>query len=96
MVVDATTGQNAIDQAKTFMKFVPLTGLVLTKLDGTAKGGIALSIQKELRLPIKFITIGEAIEDIEPFGGRVRCFFIRWLKITGLYENSVVENLGRP
>lgn len=67
LVLDATTGQNAIDQAKTFQKFVPLTGLILTKLDGTAKGGIALSIQKELRLPIKFITIGESIEDIEPF-----------------------------
>lgn len=67
LVLDATTGQNAIDQAKIFHQFTPLTGLILTKLDGTAKGGIAISIQKQLNIPIKFIGIGENIDDLEPF-----------------------------
>lgn len=67
LVLDATTGQNAIDQAKHFHKFTPLTGIILTKLDGTAKGGIVVAIQRELGLPIKFIGTGEQIEDLEPF-----------------------------
>jgi fused signal recognition particle receptor len=67
LVLDATTGQNAIDQAKTFHKFTPITGLILTKLDGTAKGGIAINIQKQLGIPIKFIGVGESIEDLEHF-----------------------------
>lgn len=67
LVLDATTGQNAIDQAKTFHQFTPITGLVLTKLDGTAKGGIVISIQRQLGLPVKFIGVGEGLEDFEPF-----------------------------
>ncbi len=67
LVLDATTGQNAIDQAKQFHKFTPLTGLILTKLDGTAKGGIVVAIQRELGLPIKFIGTGEGIDDLQPF-----------------------------
>jgi fused signal recognition particle receptor len=67
LVLDATTGQNAIDQAKHFHKFTPLTGLILTKLDGTAKGGIVVAIQRELGLPIKFIGTGEQIDDLQPF-----------------------------
>lgn len=67
LVLDATTGQNAIDQAKHFHKFTPLTGLILTKLDGTAKGGIAIAIQRELGLPIKFIGTGEQIDDLQTF-----------------------------
>ena len=67
LVLDASVGQNAIDQAKTFSGYVPLTGLVLTKLDGSAKGGIAVPIQKQLGCPIKFIGTGEGVEDIEPF-----------------------------
>lgn len=67
LVLDATTGQNAIDQARHFHKFTPLTGLILTKLDGTAKGGIVIAIQRELGLPIKFIGVGEQIEDLQPF-----------------------------
>lgn len=67
LVLDATTGQNAIDQAKHFHKFTPLTGLILTKLDGTAKGGIIVAIQRELGLPIKFIGTGEQIDDLQPF-----------------------------
>jgi fused signal recognition particle receptor len=67
LVLDATTGQNAIDQAKTFHQFTPITGLILTKLDGTAKGGIIISIQRQLGIPVKFIGIGEGIDDLEPF-----------------------------
>lgn len=67
LVLDATTGQNAVDQAQTFHKFTPITGLILTKLDGTAKGGAAIAIQRKLNLPIKFIGVGEGVEDLQPF-----------------------------
>jgi fused signal recognition particle receptor len=67
LVLDATTGQNAIDQAKHFHKFTPLTGIILTKLDGTAKGGIVVAIQRELAIPIKFVGTGEQIDDLQPF-----------------------------
>ncbi len=67
LVLDATTGQNAIDQAKTFTKYTPISGLVLTKLDGSAKGGMAIAIQKELKIPIKFIGIGEGVDDLVSF-----------------------------
>lgn len=67
LVLDATSGQNALDQAKIFHKHVPLTGLILTKLDGSAKGGILLSIYKELGIPIRFIGVGEQAEDLLPF-----------------------------
>lgn len=67
LVLDATTGQNAIDQAKTFHQFTPLTGLILTKLDGTAKGGIVLAIQRKVGIPVKFIGVGEGAEDLQPF-----------------------------
>lgn len=67
LVVDATCGHNAIDQARVFHSFTPLTGLILTKLDGTAKGGIAFAIEKELDIPIKFIGTGEGEEDLQPF-----------------------------
>lgn len=70
LVLDATTGQNAIDQAKTFHSHTPLTGLILTKLDGTAKGGIVVSIQRELGIPVKFVGIGESIEDFAPFDSK--------------------------
>lgn len=67
LVIDATTGQNGLEQAKTFHQFTPLTGLILTKLDGTAKGGILLRIQQELKLPIYYIGVGEGEEDLIPF-----------------------------
>ena len=67
LVLDATTGQNAIDQAKIFNKFTPISGIILTKLDGTAKGGIVISIQQQLGIPIKFIGVGEGMDDLEPF-----------------------------
>lgn len=67
LILDATTGQNAVDQARIFMQHTPITGLVLTKMDGTAKGGIAINIQRQLGIPIKFIGVGENIEDLEVF-----------------------------
>lgn len=67
LVLDATTGQNALEQAKIFHQFTPLSGLILTKLDGTAKGGAVLAIQRTLKLPVKFIGVGEGIDDLQPF-----------------------------
>jgi len=67
LVIDATTGQNAISQAKVFSEAAGVTGVVLTKLDGTAKGGIVVSIAEELGIPIKFVGIGEGIDDLRPF-----------------------------
>ena len=67
LVLDATVGQNGLAQAREFMRAVPLTGVVLTKLDGTAKGGIALAIVEELGVPIRWIGVGEGMEDLIPF-----------------------------
>ncbi|MBO5716076.1 MAG: signal recognition particle-docking protein FtsY, partial [Clostridia bacterium] len=67
LVLDATTGQNAVLQAKEFKNAADITGLVLNKLDGTAKGGIVLSIKRELGIPVKFIGVGEKIDDMQPF-----------------------------
>jgi len=67
LVIDAVTGQNGLQQAKVFKEVVNVTGIVLTKLDGTAKGGIAIAIAKELGIPIKFIGVGESVEDLKPF-----------------------------
>ena len=67
LVLDGTTGQNAVQQAREFTKFVHVTGLVVTKLDGTSKGGIVLSISRELKLPVKYIGVGEKIDDLQLF-----------------------------
>jgi fused signal recognition particle receptor len=67
LVIDATTGQNGITQAKTFIEAVGVTGFVITKLDGSAKGGVAIAIEKETGLPIKFIGTGESVSDLAPF-----------------------------
>jgi fused signal recognition particle receptor len=67
LTVDATTGQNGLTQARLFSEAVPVSGLVLTKLDGTAKGGIVLAIAHELRIPVKLIGVGEQLEDLRPF-----------------------------
>lgn len=67
LVLDATTGQNAVSQAKLFGETVPLTGVVLTKLDGTAKGGIILSVKRTLGVPVRWVGVGEGIEDLQPF-----------------------------
>ncbi len=67
LVLDATTGMNALNQAREFNKAAPLTGLIITKLDGTSKGGMVVAIHRELGLPIKFIGLGEQADDLQPF-----------------------------
>ncbi|WP_032121762.1 signal recognition particle-docking protein FtsY [Clostridium amazonitimonense] len=67
LVLDGTTGQNAVIQAKQFMEVSPLDGIILTKLDGTAKGGVVISIKRELDVPVKYIGVGESIEDLQEF-----------------------------
>ena len=67
MVLDGTTGQNALAQAKSFNEIADVSGIIITKLDGTAKGGIAIAIQSELGIPIKYIGVGEQIEDLQKF-----------------------------
>jgi fused signal recognition particle receptor len=69
LVLDATTGQNALMQAKTFREITDITGIILTKLDGTAKGGIVVAIKKELDIPVRYVGIGEGMEDLQPFDG---------------------------
>ncbi len=70
LVLDATTGQNGLIQARTFKETAGLTGIVLTKLDGTAKGGIVIAIAQELQVPVKFVGVGEGIDDLKPFNAR--------------------------
>jgi fused signal recognition particle receptor len=70
LVLDATTGMNALNQAREFNKAVPLTGLVITKLDGTSKAGMVVAIQNELKIPVKFIGVGEQPDDLQPFVAR--------------------------
>lgn len=80
LVVDATTGQNALNQAKMFGEKTGVTGLILTKLDGTAKGGIAIAIRQELKLPVKFVGLGEKMDDLEEFDSErfVQALFADW------------------
>ena len=70
LALDATTGQNAVNQAKQFKEVADITGIILTKLDGTAKGGIIISISDDLKIPVKIVTVGEKIDDIQPFNNR--------------------------
>lgn len=70
LVLDATTGQNALNQAKLFQQAAGLTGIILTKLDGTARGGVVIGIKEELAIPIKYIGVGEQIDDLKPFDSR--------------------------
>jgi fused signal recognition particle receptor len=67
LVLDATTGQNAIAQARTFAAALPVTGLVVCKLDGTARGGVVVAVRRELGVPVKFVGLGEGRDDLEPF-----------------------------
>ena len=84
LVLDATTGQNAIQQAQMFKEAMNITGIVLTKLDGTAKGGVILGICNELKVPVRYIGIGESIEDLRPFDAEAF--------IDALYEDAPVEH----
>ena len=71
MVLDATTGQNALVQAREFSDVAKISGIVLTKMDGTAKGGIAVAIQAEMEIPVKYIGVGEQVEDLQKFDSDV-------------------------
>lgn len=71
LVLDATTGQNAIQQAKEFSKVAKVTGIILTKLDGTAKGGVVIPIANELKIPVRYIGVGEKIDDLQVFNASV-------------------------
>ena len=73
VVLDGTTGQNALAQAKQFMEVADITGIILTKLDGTAKGGIAVAIHSELGIPVKYIGVGETIDDLQKFNADAVC-----------------------
>ncbi|HIA57199.1 MAG TPA: signal recognition particle-docking protein FtsY, partial [Candidatus Lambdaproteobacteria bacterium] len=70
LVLDATTGQNAIFQTREFMEAADLTGLIITKLDGTSKGGVVIGIVNEFDIPVRYIGIGEQVEDLRPFDAR--------------------------
>ena len=70
LVLDAATGQNAVNQAREFKSVADITGIVLTKLDGTAKGGIVIAIHNELKIPVKFVGVGEGIDDLQPFNAK--------------------------
>ena len=70
LVLDATTGQNGLSQARLFGQAVPLTGVIVTKLDGSAKGGIAVAINRELGIPVKMIGVGEQLDDLQPFNAQ--------------------------
>src|SRR5262247_4012843 len=77
MVLDATTGQNGVQQARVFKEATNISGIVLTKLDGTAKGGVIIGIQEELGVPVQYIGVGEEVEDLQPFNaaGFVKALF---------------------
>jgi fused signal recognition particle receptor len=77
LVLDATTGQNGLQQARVFKESTDISGIVLTKLDGTAKGGVIISIQEELNVPVRYIGVGEEVEDLQPFepAGFVQALF---------------------
>ena len=70
LVLDATVGQNGVQQAREFTSVAGVTGIVLTKLDGTAKGGVAVAIANDLKLPIKYVGVGEGLDDLVPFSPR--------------------------
>jgi fused signal recognition particle receptor len=71
LVIDATTGQNGLTQARIFRDAVDITGIVLTKLDGSAKGGIVVQVQRELGVPVKLVGLGEGVDDLAPFDAEV-------------------------
>ena len=81
LVLDATTGQNAVNQARDFKNVCEITGIVLTKLDGTAKGGVVLAIKNDLKVPVKFVGVGEQLDDLQPF--KPKAF------ADGLFDNEV-------
>ncbi len=89
LALDATTGQNALIQAQTFKEATNVTGIVLTKLDGTAKGGIVLAIRKKLNIPVKFVGLGEGVDDLQPFDPEK---YVYGLFADGLEQENETEN----
>jgi len=89
LILDATTGQNAIMQAKEFLKTVNITGIVLTKLDGTAKGGVVIAIADELKIPVRYIGVGEQINDLQPFDATA---FVEALFGSETGEETILED----
>lgn len=87
LALDATTGQNALIQAQTFKEATNVTGIVLTKLDGTAKGGIVLAIRNKLNIPVKFVGLGEKIDDLQPFDAERYVY--------GLFADSLDQELKK-
>ena len=85
LVLDATTGQNGLTQARIFREVVQVTGIVLTKLDGSAKGGIVVQVQRELGVPVKLVGIGEGVDDLAPFDAEVF--------VDALLESAVLTGL---
>jgi fused signal recognition particle receptor len=90
LVLDATTGQNAVAQARTFAEAVGVTGVVLTKLDGTARGGVAIAVRREIGAPLRYVGVGEAVEDLRPFEARV---FVDALLGSGTCDAEASESL---
>ena len=84
LVLDATTGQNAVNQAREFKNVAEITGIVLTKLDGSAKGGVVLAIKNDLKVPVKFVGVGEQLDDLQPFNPEAFA--------QGLFDNEVVRD----
>lgn len=89
LALDATTGQNALSQAKSFKEVTQVTGIVLTKLDGTAKGGIVLAIRNELQIPVKFVGLGEKLDDLQPFDAES---YVYGLFADMIESNESIEN----
>ncbi|HHZ05704.1 MAG TPA: signal recognition particle-docking protein FtsY [Clostridiales bacterium] len=96
LVLDATTGQNAVNQAREFKNAAGISGIVLTKLDGTAKGGVVLAIREELDLPVKFIGVGEQMDDLQPFVPEdfAKALFNRDLTNDSDIDNAIDEQMG--
>lgn len=91
LVLDATTGQNAVNQAKDFKDAAGITGIILTKLDGTARGGVVLAINNELDVPVKFVGVGEKIDDLQPFDAEAFASALFDLKPTHDDDNEIAE-----
>ncbi len=94
LVLDATTGQNAVNQAKDFKEAAGITGIILTKLDGTARGGVVLAINNELDVPVKFVGVGEQIDDLQPFDAEAFASAMFDLKPTHEEDDTIVDFIG--
>ena len=91
LVLDATTGQNAVNQAKDFKEAAGITGIILTKLDGTARGGVVLAINNELDVPVKFVGVGEQIDDLQPFDAEAFASAMFDIKPTHDDDNTIAD-----